>query len=299
MAALEEYTRRQYGLVARAQALEVMSDGQLRGLQKQGILTVVHRGVYRIVGEPPSWRQRAMAAHLVYGPPSAISYRAAARIWDFEGILAKDPEITVSPSRRGRHPGVLTHRAALPDRDIGSRYGIPVTTPCRTLADLASVTSTHLLSRAVDQALRQRQTSADELDAYVRANRGFGRRGVAALRELLSFRVEHRDLGDSDLEDRVYGWIVESGLEPPERQVQVALGGTVWLLDHAYPDRKIALECEGFDHHGRRYRFDSDAARYDELVLAGWTVLRVTSKHGRERVVAWVAQALAASPVCR
>lgn len=236
-----------------------------------------------------------MAAHLAYGPPSAISHLAAARLWEFEGILAPDPEITVPVLRHGRRAGIPTHRACLPEADIGWRYGIPVTTPARTLSDIAGLISTSLLERAVDQAHRSRLVPADQLAGYVLASRA-GYRGVAALRDLLRYRVEHPGLGDSEWADRVYGWIVESGLEAPLRQVQVSLGGSVWILDMAYPDRKIAIEFDGFDYHGRRHRFDSDAARYDELVLAGWTVLRVTSRHGRDRVVAWVARALASAP---
>jgi len=270
-----------------------MSIGQLRGLQDRRLLVTVHRGVYRLAGASPSWRQRAMAAHLAYGAPCAVSYRAAARIWGFEGILAEDPEITVPPWRDGSRAGILTHRALLPDSDVTLRYGIPVTTPCRTLVDLARVTSTYLLERAVDHTLRSSLVGAEQLAGYARATRGGGHVGIAALCELLRYRVEHPGIGDSEWADRVYGWIVDSGLEAPLRQVQVTLGGTVWILDMAYPDRKIAIEFDGYDYHGRRHRFDSDAARYDELVLAGWTVLRVTSKHGRDRVVSWVARALA------
>ena len=237
-----------------------------------------------------------MAAHLAYGPPSAISYRAAARIWGFEGILAENPEITVPEWRDGRRTSIVTHRAPLPKSDVTLRYEIPVTTPGRTLADLARVTSTYLLERAVDHALRKSLVRSDQLAEFVWAIRGCGHIGIAALRDLLRYRLEHPDIGDSEWADRLYGWIVDSGLEAPLRQVQVTLGDTVLILDMAYPDRKVAIEFDGFDYHGRRHRFDSDAARYDELVLAGWTVLRVTSKHGRARVVAWVARALAGAP---
>lgn len=272
-----------------------MSGAELRSLQGRGLLVIAHRGVYRLAGAQQSWRQRAMAAHLAYGPPSAISHLAAARMWGFEGILAPDPEITVPAARHGRRAGIRTHRARLAEPDIAWRYGIPLTTPSRTLADLAGITSSYLLERAVDQAQRSRLVTPDQLAQYVLANRGSGYKGIAALRDVLGYRVDHPGVGDSDWADRVYGWIVEAGLEAPARQVQVTLGGTVWILDMAYPDRKIAIEFDGFDYHGRRHRFDSDAARYDELVLAGWTVLRVTSRHGEARVVEWVRRALAGS----
>jgi very-short-patch-repair endonuclease len=64
----------------------------------------------------------------------------------------------------------------------------------------------------------------------------------------------------------------------------------------AYPNLMIAIEFDGYEHHGSRYRFDADRDRYTELSLAGWLVVHVTSKTGRAQVLDQVARALAARP---
>ncbi|MBO0692671.1 MAG: hypothetical protein J2P58_07220, partial [Acidimicrobiaceae bacterium] len=68
--------------------------------------------------------------------------------------------------------------------------------------------------------------------------------------------------------------------------------GRVYVIDLAYPGPKVGLEFDGFDYHGRRWRFDTDAVRYSELALAGWMLRRVTATQSPDEVVAWVREAL-------
>jgi very-short-patch-repair endonuclease len=49
-------------------------------------------------------------------------------------------------------------------------------------------------------------------------------------------------------------------------------------IDLAYPDVKLAIELDGWEFHGGRTAFDADRARANDLVLAGWTVVRFTSR---------------------
>jgi very-short-patch-repair endonuclease len=52
--------------------------------------------------------------------------------------------------------------------------------------------------------------------------------------------------------------------------------GTPFEVDFAYPDLLLAIEVDGYDPHGTRQAFDTDRARQNRLVLAGWTVIRFT-----------------------
>lgn len=53
-----------------------------------------------------------------------------------------------------------------------------------------------------------------------------------------------------------------------------------WAFDLAYPDRKLAIECEGGTHSGGRHvrgkGYENDCEKYNEAQLLGWTVLRFT-----------------------
>lgn len=54
-----------------------------------------------------------------------------------------------------------------------------------------------------------------------------------------------------------------------------------WRFDLAWPEVKLAVEVEGgtwvYGRHNRPQGMDKDAEKYNEAVLAGWRLLRVTS----------------------
>lgn len=76
--------------------------------------------------------------------------------------------------------------------------------------------------------------------------------------------------------------------------------GRRWRFDFAYPDRKIAIECEGGAFSGGRHTrgagFEKDAEKYSEAAVRGWTVLRFTASQIESgAAVALVERALGAS----
>src|SRR5690242_18206682 len=48
-----------------------------------------------------------------------------------------------------------------------------------------------------------------------------------------------------------------------------------WRFDLAWKGEKLAVEIEGHPSH-RNERFEPDMIKYDEAVLRGWRLLRVT-----------------------
>ncbi|WP_328329512.1 endonuclease domain-containing protein [Kribbella sp. NBC_00382] len=59
-------------------------------------------------------------------------------------------------------------------------------------------------------------------------------------------------------------------------QLRVETGGFEVRVDLGHQEARIALEAEGFAFHGSSGDFAADCRRYDELVAAGWLVLRFT-----------------------
>jgi hypothetical protein len=74
---------------------------------------------------------------------------------------------------------MVVHRAPLRDREVLKRAGIPLTTPARTLIDLADVAPRRTLERAIDEAEYLR------LDCTGLAPR-HGRRGSGRLSAVLA-----------------------------------------------------------------------------------------------------------------
>lgn len=57
---------------------------------------------------------------------------------------------------------------------------------------------------------------------------------------------------------------------------RVVLDGSVFYLDVAFPQVKVAVEADGRAHHSDRYAFENDRRRWNALAADGWIVLRVT-----------------------
>jgi hypothetical protein len=289
--ALTDLASRRYGVVTRAQAATLFTRRQFEGRAKRGHLLPAARGVWLVAGAPRIWRQRVMVACLAVGPPVAVSHASAARLWALDGIAPVGTvHVVVPPKRSGRGVGgAIVHRSPLAAAEIVERWGIPVTVVSRTLADIAGLVTTEVLSRATDDAQRRRLIRPADLGRLRRERRHTA--GVANLDRVLDDRVGPA-AGDSILEDRLYRWIVGAGLPAPIRQYQVVLPEGIAILDMAYPDHRIAIEFDGWEWHAGRRRFDQDRVRSSELAIAGWTTIVVTASQSEAEVTNRIRRAL-------
>jgi very-short-patch-repair endonuclease len=64
-----------------------------------------------------------------------------------------------------------------------------------------------------------------------------------------------------------------------EPQVVISENGFVGRPDLVDRRRRVALEADSFEFHGRRKALKRDCERYNALVLCGWVVLRFTWEH--------------------
>jgi very-short-patch-repair endonuclease len=56
----------------------------------------------------------------------------------------------------------------------------------------------------------------------------------------------------------------------------VDLGAAVARVDFAYPERKLAIEVDGFQFHSGRESFDRDRRRLSAISALGWRLQLVT-----------------------
>lgn len=187
-AAINAMAAQQHGVVTRRQLLRAgLSDDVVDVRIGRGLLTRVYRGVFQ-VGPIVAPRAREMAACLACGSAAFVGHRSAAVLWQLlpPDSLAMKVEIVM---RRGirRHPAIRIRRAgSLRDADVTRLDGIPVTTPARTILDLAASASPRELERAIAEALARRRTTRGVLQSMLAHARG--RRGTAALRAWLEGR---------------------------------------------------------------------------------------------------------------
>ena len=285
--------RRQHGLVTTTQALRQMQIGQLERLVRTGRLERVRRGVYRVAGAPESWLQHLLAACLAR-PGSYASFRAAAALWRLEDFEPEVLEITVPGSSRARLDGVVVHESqVVGPKHLSTRNGIPVSSMARTLCDLTAVEGRKWrVERAVDEALRRKLITLPALRVVADDLAGRGRRRSTVMREILDHRAPGYEPGGSAPEKRIVDVLVRAGLPEPVRQHPVTIGRKRYRIDLCYPDLRIAIEYDGWDHHKGRQAFDSDRARGNDLVLLGYQLLRFTSRSSDQTIAETVASAI-------
>ena len=116
-------------------------------------MVVVRRGVYGL-GHAELRRQgHVLGAVLAVGDDAVLSHRSAARQWGLRPwsrtFFEFDPVGPGSQAAARSARASLTH---LHPWEIGEDEGLPLTTPARTLLDLAAVVPPHQLRRAVERA---------------------------------------------------------------------------------------------------------------------------------------------------
>jgi very-short-patch-repair endonuclease len=288
----------QFGVFSRAQALELWaSSRQIQRRVAQGRWDSPLPRVYRIVGVAPDHQQAAMAAALWAGEGALVSHGSAGVLWGIDGVRGPKPELWVPAPRNPRTRDVIVHRGERLDRADRTKLGpIPITTPVRTLIDVAGRLEDDRLLAAMESLFRRQLGTADRLAARLSALRDSGRPGAGRLASLLERRGDGRPL-ESTLEGKVWLLFSRSALPLPARQHWVETPGGRYRLDFAWPDRKLGLEADSWEHHGDRVAFGKDRERLSEMVAMGWRVLLVTWDVGTrqpQRVVRWVETALAA-----
>lgn len=181
---------RQLGLITNAQALKAGASRGLIGHRlRTGAWKQVHRGVYRLGSAPVHWEQSVLAACLAGGDDAVASHLAAAALWKLPGFDPGAVEISVSRERRCRLDGPRIHHSSSLETKDRTRLGvIPVTTPTRTLIDIATVKPPDVIEDALDFALNTRLITWSRLLRRLAELEGRPVPGSGALRALLRVR---------------------------------------------------------------------------------------------------------------
>lgn len=225
---------------------------------RRGEVVRLARGRYGLPDLPPSHAAASQACGIVSHLSAAEHHRLSLL------LPPLDVHVTV---RRNSHPSIAEHtklhwRAPDPG-DV--RDG--VTTVERTVLDCAADLPFVEALAVADQALALGLLSQAQLTRRALAWRG-ARRG--AVRRV----ARHADgRAANPFESALRALAIEAGCTGFEPQVVIEAGGRV-RVDLADRRRRIVLEADSFEWHGDRKALRRDCRRYDELVRAGWTVLR-------------------------
>ena len=264
-----------------------MSRYELRQRVLVGWLVPVHRGVY-LVGPLRSPLTEPMAAVLALGDGALLSHYPAAVLWGLRAATREPMHVTVA-GRDARGPAEIeVHRViGLHPTDRTEHERIPVTSPARTLLDLATQVSAKHLSRATDEARVHRLVT--DLSLNEQFQRYPHHRGTASLREAM--RTEPA-FTRSEAERQFLELVRAAHL--PEPEVNARLGP--YEVDFLWRDLNLVVEVDGYAFHSSRSSFERDRRRDAALAAMQVRVMRCTWRQiqaEREALAATLALATA------
>jgi very-short-patch-repair endonuclease len=276
-------TRSQHGLVSHAQLLDLgVSAQSIKHRVSTGRLHRPSRGVYA-VGRPELSRCGVwMAAVLRCGQGAVLSHLSAAELWEIAPprrevarpvrevtrSLPATVDVSVPAGRAPRAPGIRVHRRALEAGEVTRREGIPVTSPNRTLIDIATRLSRNELEAAIAEADKRYLTDPERLRSEL--ERLSKAPGVGVLRRLLDRQVFR--LTDSELERLFLPIARRARLSLP--QTGQRLNG--FRVDFYWPDLGLVVETDGLRYHRTAAQQTRDRLRDQAHTSAGLTTLRFT-----------------------
>ena len=306
----------QHGVFTPRQASELgFSRRERRTRVARGIWIELRPTVLTAVGAPDSRSQRRWAAYLEAGGPprAAVSHASAAAVLGLPGFAERDrPDITKQERRRHELSlGRLHCNAWLPRSHVRAIDGLPVTTIARTVFDLAGDPDPHVwrsrkllavhdarIGRALDTSLQRLGNTLVEQQRVAAELTRRGRPGSAVMRRVLAERDDEHVPTESELEDLFLAVCDDFGLPSPGRQRVLGGEAPIGRVDFVYLDARLVIEVDGRRFHDSLTDLDHDRWRDNELLVAGFRVLRFRWRDlvdHPDRVARLVQQALGAA----
>jgi predicted transcriptional regulator of viral defense system len=256
---------RSAGIVTTAELLAAgKSKDQIEAFLKRGALIKLGRGVYANAQLTGKYNAliggqvllRAVAALAVVGTDAAISHESAAQLYDLALLRKPGTNVTLTcrpeHSRRGR-TGIRVRTRELPVDHVNTKPGFRITTPARTVIDLARVFDFKAGVVTADSALHKKLATKDELWSVIAACPR--RAGVGRARDVVEFADSR---AESPLESVARIVFAEIGLPPPDLQVWLGADAEpVGRVDFFWKQYRTIAEVDG----DMKYDLDPGRAR--------------------------------------
>jgi very-short-patch-repair endonuclease len=250
------------GQATAAQILAECSRRQLAASVRDGTLVRARRGVYVL----PALLDPLQVAARVGG---VVSHRSAAQILGY-GLAVAPTDVDVTVRHGAKPPRLAAVRMywarSLLDDDVIDGY----TRPLRTVLDCSTTLPFAQALAVADSALSLSDISEYELRLAAARSPTRGRDRRQRVADAADGRAEN------PFESVLRALAIEAGLPGIEPQVPIVLPRRKVRVDLADRRRRLVIEGDSYTHHGTRSAFSSDCERYNDLVAAGWTVLRFT-----------------------
>jgi hypothetical protein len=298
-------TERDYPIATTAQwAARGVSGWQLRQRTAKGEFVALRRNVYAKAAEfaksDPILQHAFHVTAAMHVTRGTASHTSAAVLHGLN--LLKRPQgnvvtLTRAPGSRGSRSSrnrIKIHAAELPAEHVTYLYGRPVTTPARTVIDLARTLPFMNGVVTADSALQAGKTSREELAEVLAACRGWP--GSAKAGRVLRFSDGR---AESALESCARVIFAEHGLPPPDLQVEIYGHGFIGRVDFFWPEYNTVSEADGLGKYEKNLDLVTAQLERDQLLReAGCKVVHFTWHQlfrETQRVISWHKTAFARS----
>ncbi|CAN5150795.1 hypothetical protein BH11ACT2_BH11ACT2_14150 [soil metagenome] len=215
-----------------------------------------------------------------------FSHATAARLWNcpLPEEFAPDEVLHVSsiaPLTPIRRDGIIGHRIAAAEPVV--RSGLAVSDAVSTWLGLATLVprdervaaADHLVldPRVLDPRDIRPHTRIESLDRAVRDFHGRGARAAA------SALLDVRQGAESRPETLLRLLLIRAGLPEPELNVELrSEGSLLGYVDLFFRRYRVVVEYDGDGHRANARQYERDISRIDDIVAAGFSLVRVRKR---------------------
>lgn len=271
----------QDGVIGRRQLIAAgIAAHQVDSRVQNRLLKKLYAGVYSFGHDRLTLEGRQQAAVMAGGPNAVLSHRTAASAL---GLLPPSRKLEVirssSPDRhrpppehasRSIHPGLTIHRTrSLSRHEIWTRRGIRMTSPVRTIINLAERESPKTLDTAIRRGVANEILDIAALTRAVERCRG--RKGIRKLRKVIAQWDPGTLRARSGLELTMPELCRNQGIPPP--LINDFRCG--YEVDFQWKGSDVIVESDGYAYHRSRADLHRDYRKMLDLTAAGLTVCRV------------------------
>jgi very-short-patch-repair endonuclease len=229
-------------------------------------------------------------AVLLTWPTAVISHELAGALHGLPVDPAGAGTATVPHAQGLRACGLRVYRSPLAADDIGQVGGLPVTSEARTMLDLLAQLSWDEARSLWSWLVTRRRMDLASLESGLLRRSGLV--GTPQLRRLVAVG---RTGSLSAAEDRFHELLGRAGIRGWTANVPIQVDGRVIaVVDVLFTSARLVVEIDGYRVHSSRDTFQRDRRRQNQLIAAGYTVLRFTWQDLEQRPRAVVAEVVAA-----
>lgn len=273
-----EIATAQGGLVRRDQLVALGATHKVVGrLRRSGVLRQVTADVFVLAGVAISPERREQVALWEAGDHAALSHASAAARWAFPRVGAGAVEVVIPhgvPRPRSTIGRVHVTRCLKPE-DVVALHGVRVTSPSRTVIDLACRLGPRHLEECLQDLRRRHLIDLDEMHEKLAMNPRRRVSGVARVERIVA-HLGARPAGDSWLEDRFVEVLAEGGRRLPETQVWIVVDGHRYRVDGLWMPERLVVELDGHEFHSAKAHRRADAERAARITGAGYGLVVFT-----------------------